>query len=182
MGDTLKMKECDTMRILVVEDDRLLNNTLCYNLNTAGYTVDSALTKSVASSFLTKQDYDLIVLDVNLPDGNGFDFCREIKERRPDTVIIFLTANDMESDMLKGYELGAEDYVTKPFPMSVFQKKLAVVLSRLTKQYGGDTYTIRSICYSSAFFMRQRETKFLNTIPVWEYRARAENHQKRERH
>ena len=128
------------MRILVVEDDRLLNNTLCYNLNTAGYAVDSALTKSAASSFLTKQDYDLIVLDVNLPDGNGFDFCREVKERRPDTAIIFLTANDMESDMLKGYELGAEDYVTKPFPMSVFQKKLAVVLGRLTKQYGGDTY------------------------------------------
>lgn len=140
MGATLKMKECDTMRILVVEDDRLLNHTLCYNLNTAGYTVDSALTKSVAGSFLTKQDYDLIVLDVNLPEGNGFDFCREVKERRPDTAIIFLTANDMESDMLKGYELGAEDYVTKPFPMSVFQKKLAVVLGRLTKQYGGDTY------------------------------------------
>ena len=128
------------MRILVVEDDRLLNNTLCYNLNTAGYAVDSALTKSAAGSFLTEQDYDLIVLDVNLPDGNGFDFCREVKERRPDTAIIFLTANDMESDMLKGYELGAEDYVTKPFPMSVFQKKLAVVLGRLTKQYGGDTY------------------------------------------
>lgn len=110
------------MRILVVEDDRLLNNTLCYNLDAAGYVVDSALTKSAASSFLTKQDYDLIVLDVNLPDGNGFDFCREVKERRPDTAVIFLTANDMESDMLKGYELGAEDYVTKPFPMSVFQK------------------------------------------------------------
>lgn len=110
------------MRILVVEDDRLLNNTLCYNLDTAGYVVDSALTKSAASNFLTKQDYDLIVLDVNLPDGNGFDFCREVKERRPDTAVIFLTANDMESDMLKGYELGAEDYVTKPFPMSVFQK------------------------------------------------------------
>jgi DNA-binding response OmpR family regulator len=122
------MKECDTMRILVVEDDRLLNNTLCYNLDAAGYVVDSALTKSAASNFLTKQDYDLIVLDVNLPDGNGFDFCREVKERRPDTAVIFLTANDMESDMLKGYELGAEDYVTKPFPMSVFQKKLSVVL------------------------------------------------------
>lgn len=110
------------MRILVVEDDRLLNNTLCYNLDTAGYVVDSALTKSAASNFLTKQDYDLIVLDVNLPDGNGFDFCREVKERRPDTAVIFLTANDMESDMLRGYELGAEDYVTKPFPMSVFKK------------------------------------------------------------
>lgn len=125
------------MRILVVEDDRLLNNTLCYNLYTAGYVVDSVLTKSAASNFLTKQDYDLIVLDVNLPDGNGFDFCREVKERRPDTAVIFLTANDMESDMLKGYELGAEDYVTKPFPMSVFQKKLSVVLGRLAKQSGG---------------------------------------------
>ena len=77
------------------------------------------------------------MLDVNLPDGNGFDFCREVKERRPDTAVIFLTANDMESDMLKGYELGAEDYVTKPFPMSVFQKKLSVVLGRLAKQSGG---------------------------------------------
>lgn len=71
-----------------------------------------------------------VVLDVNLPDGNGFDFCWEAKERRSDTAIIFLTANDMESDMLRGYELGADDYVTKPFPMSVFQKKLAVVLGR----------------------------------------------------
>ena len=140
MDATLKMKECDKMRILVVEDDRLLNHTLCYNLDTAGYTVDSALTKSAASNFLAKQDYDLIVLDVNLPDGNGFDFCREVKDRRPDTAVIFLTANDMESDMLKGYELGAEDYVTKPFPMSVFQKKLAVVLGRLAKQPGGDSY------------------------------------------
>ena len=92
------------MRILVVEDDRLLNNTLCYNLDTAGYVVDSALTKSAASNFLTKQDYDLIVLDVNLPDGNGFDFCREVKERRPDAAVIFLTANDMESDMKDSYE------------------------------------------------------------------------------
>ena len=128
------------MRILVVEDDHLLNHTLCYNLNAARYTVDSALTKQEAKDFLTKQDYDLIVLDVNLPDGNGFDFCREAKERCPDTAVIFLTANDMESDMLKGYELGAEDYVTKPFPMSVFQKKLAVVLGRLEKQSGGDCY------------------------------------------
>ena len=55
------------MRILVVEDDRLLNHTLCYNLNTAGYTVDSALTKSVAGSFLTKQDYDLSLIHISEP-------------------------------------------------------------------------------------------------------------------
>ena len=61
------------MKILVVEDDRLLNNTLCYNLSAAGYEVDSALTKRVAERFCRKQEYDLIVLDINLPDGNGFE-------------------------------------------------------------------------------------------------------------
>lgn len=128
------------MRILVVEDDHLLNNTLCYNLSTTGYMVDSALTKSNANEFCLKQDYDLIVLDVNLPDGNGFDFCNEIKERRPDTAVIFLTAHDMESDQIKGFELGADDYVTKPFPMSVFLKKVAALLARISKQNGGDCY------------------------------------------
>lgn len=128
------------MRILVVEDDRLLNSTLCYNLTTVGYQVDAALTKADAIGQTEKQNYELIVLDVNLSDGNGFDFCREIKERRPDTAVIFLTANDMESDMLKGFELGADDYVTKPFPISVFQKKVSALLSRITRQSGGDFY------------------------------------------
>ena len=86
-------------------------------------------------------DYDLIVLDVNLPDGNGFDFCAEIKERRPDTAVIFLTTNDMESDQLRGFELGADDYVTKPFPISVFRKKVSALLGRIQRQAGGDCYT-----------------------------------------
>ncbi|SKC73460.1 response regulator transcription factor [Maledivibacter halophilus] len=128
------------MRILVVEDDRLLNNTLCYNLTAAGYSVDAAMTKNLAKQLSMKQDYDLIVLDINLPDGNGFDFCKEIKERRPDTAVIFLTARDMENDQLRGFELGADDYVTKPFLMSVFQKKVAALLTRVSKQYGGDCY------------------------------------------
>lgn len=140
MVDTIKEKGCGFMRILVVEDDRLLNSTLCYNLTTVGYQVDAALTKADAIGQTEKQNYELIVLDVNLPDGNEFDFCREIKERRPDTAVIFLTANDMESDMLKGFELGADDYVTKPFPISVFQKKVSALLSRITRQSGGDFY------------------------------------------
>ena len=131
---------CGLKKILVVEDDRLLNTTLCYNLSAAGYVVDTALNRAVASQLCEKQDYDLIVLDVNLPDGNGFDFCREVKERRPDTAVIFLTANDMESDMLRGFELGADDYVTKPFPMNVFQKKVSALLARIRRQSGGDCY------------------------------------------
>ena len=74
------------MRILVVKDDWLLNNTLCYNRDAAGYVVDSALTKSAASGFLTKQTYDLSVLDVNMLDGNDFDFCRKIKKHWTDFV------------------------------------------------------------------------------------------------
>lgn len=129
------------MKLLVVEDDRLLNNTLCYNLSAAGYTVDSAMAKAAAARLCEKQDYDLMILDINLPDGNGFDFCREVKERRPDTAVIFLTANDMESDMIRGFELGADDYVTKPFPISVFQKKVAALTARIQKQTGGDCYS-----------------------------------------
>lgn len=128
------------MRILVVEDDRLLNNTLCYNLSAAGYAVDAALTKTAAAESVRRQEYDLIVLDVNLPDGSGFDFCHEIKERRPETAVIFLTARDLESDQLKGFALGADDYVTKPFSVSVFRRKVDALLSRITKQNGGDCY------------------------------------------
>lgn len=128
------------MRILVVEDEHLLNTTLCYNLTASGYSVDSAITKVAATQFSAKQNYDLVVLDVNLPDGSGFDFCNEVKKRCPDTAIIFLTARDMESDQLRGFELGADDYVTKPFPMSVFLKKVAALLTRVSKQSGGDYY------------------------------------------
>ena len=157
------------MRILVVEDDRLLNNTLCYNLSAAGYEVDAALTKSVAERFCRKQEYDLIVLDINLPDGNGFDFCRDIKESRPDTAVIFLTANDMESDMLKGYELGADDYVTKPFPISVFQKKVAALLSRMKKMAGGDCYNDGNLLIDFAEMTANLNGESISFTPM-EYR------------
>ena len=157
------------MRILVVEDDHLLNNTLCYNLSAAGYEVDAALTKSVAERFCRKQEYDLIVLDINLPDGNGFDFCRDIKENRPATAVIFLTANDMESDMLKGYELGADDYVTKPFPISVFQKKVAALLSRMKKMAGGDCYNDGNLLIDFAEMTATRDGESISFTPM-EYR------------
>ena len=157
------------MRILVVEDDHLLNNTLCYNLSAASYEVDAALTKCVAERFCRKQEYDLIVLDINLPDGNGFDFCRDIKESRPDTAVIFLTANDMESDMLKGYELGADDYVTKPFPISVFQKKVAALLSRMKKMAGGDCYNDGNLLINFAEMTATRDGESISFTPM-EYR------------
>ena len=120
--------------ILVVEDDALLNKTLSYSLETSGFSVASAPTAADARQLFEKNEYDLFVLDINLPDGSGFDLCREIKELQESAAIIFLTANDMESDMIKGFELGADDYVTKPFPISVFQKKVAALFGRMAKQ------------------------------------------------
>jgi two-component system OmpR family response regulator len=128
-------------KILVVEDDALLNKTLCYNLMLAGYTVEAAFSATSARELFGNQRYDLTILDINLPDGSGFELCREIKARHDEnTAVIFLTANDMESDMIKGFEIGADDYVTKPFPISVFQRKVAALLSRITRQTGSDCY------------------------------------------
>ena len=90
--------------------------------------------------FFTEEKYGLAVLDVNLPDGNGFDLCSEMKKKNPDTAVIFLTARDMESDQLRGFELGADDYVIKPFPINVFQKKVSALLSRIQKQSTIDCY------------------------------------------
>ena len=118
------------MRILVVEDDRLLNNTLCYNLNTMGYTVDAALSKQAATNYIEKQDYDMIVLDVNLPDGSGVDFLREVKGEFPGKPVILLTANDTDLDIVDGLEQGADDYITKPFSLSVLRARVNTQLRR----------------------------------------------------
>jgi two-component system, OmpR family, response regulator len=128
------------MKILIVEDDKLLKSTLCYNLSILGYCVDSAISLKTARNYLKKQQYNLVVLDVNLPDGNGFEFCKEIKKHYVNTAIIFLTACDMEKDQLHGFEMGADDYVTKPFPISVFQKKVEAFCSRIIKHSDNENY------------------------------------------
>ena len=79
---------------------------------------------------------DLLLLDVNLPDGEGFAFCRWAKERKA-LPVIFLTARDLEEDALKGYDLGAEDYVTKPFSMKILLKKIHVILKRTAEREVG---------------------------------------------
>ncbi|MCQ4923359.1 response regulator transcription factor [Tissierella carlieri] len=120
-------------RILLVEDDKLLNQTLAYHLAAEGFEVISSHNIKSTENYLSKDSFDLIILDINLPDGNGFDLCK-IWRGKITTPIIFLTANDMESDMLKGYELGGEDYITKPFHVSVFLKKIGILLKNTDKK------------------------------------------------
>ena len=96
-------------RILVVEDDLALSAGLCFELDAAGYTAIPAYNCVKARHlFQQEQQLALALLDVNLPDGSGFALCRELKEERPELPVIFLTANDLEQDVLTGFDMGAE--------------------------------------------------------------------------
>ena len=120
-------------QILIVEDDALLNKTLAYNMTSDGWKVTSALNARSAANLLAGTAYDLVLLDINLPDGSGYDLCRLIKLEHPETMVIFLTANDQESDQLHGYEAGAVDYITKPFSVAALQRKISAMFAMLER-------------------------------------------------
>ena len=115
--------------ILVVEDDHDLNQAICYSLKKSGYGTYGAESAESGRTEFLRNRIDLVLLDVNLPDGEGFSFCRWIKSRK-ETPVIYLTARDMEEDVLTGYESGAEDYITKPFSLSVLRARVNTQLRK----------------------------------------------------
>ena len=117
--------------VLVVEDDSFLHKMLSYNLTADGYEITSVLNARTAAQALSLRECDLVLLDINLPDGNGYDLCKLIKPEYPDTIVIFLTANDQESEQIRGYEVGAVDYITKPFVIGALQRKIKAMFSML---------------------------------------------------
>lgn len=114
--------------ILLIEDDIALRNGLAFDLSAEGYQILSAENGKTAITLL-EQPADLVLLDVNLPDTDGFGLCREIKKQKK-IPIVFLTCRDLESDELYGFDCGADDYVTKPFSMPLLRKRIAAVLKR----------------------------------------------------
>ena len=122
-------------QILIVEDDWEMNQGISYFLEKNGYRTVSVHSIAEGKAAWEEQEADLILLDVNLPDGEGFSFCRWVRERSQ-APVLFLTARDLEEDALRGYELGAEDYVTKPFSMKILQKKIDVILKRAREEEG----------------------------------------------
>lgn len=114
--------------ILVIEDDRALNGGIVFALEKEGYHVHSAYTLLEAEKSL-RQKMNLILLDINLPDGNGREFLRSVLAGQPVPVLL-LTARDSEDDILKGFQAGCDDYITKPFSMPVLLMKIAAVLKR----------------------------------------------------
>jgi len=119
-------------KILVVEDDIMLSSGLCYNLELDDYKAIPVHDVTTALEKIKNERFDLIILDVNLPDGDGFELCQKIKMLQ-DVPVIFLTARDLETDVLKGFDLGADDYITKPFSINIFRKKVIAILNRSEK-------------------------------------------------
>lgn len=118
------------MRILVVEDDAVLAAALTRALNQAAYAVDLAESGEVADQALSSQTYDLVVLDIALPALDGLTVLRRLRERRSHAPVMILTARDTLEDRVTGLDLGADDYMTKPFDLPEFEARVRALIRR----------------------------------------------------
>lgn len=136
---TKQGKEQKMQKILYVEDDLSLIDGLQYTLEASGYMVDNAKTVKEALALFRKNTYDLLLLDVTLPDGTGFDVCKAV--RNSSTVpIIFLTASDQEISIVRGLDMGADDYITKPFKLNELLSRIKAILRRSLQFFKADTF------------------------------------------
>lgn len=126
-------------RILLVEDDETLAKGVALSLQSSEVSVSMAHTLSEANDQLTSVSFDLLILDINLPDGSGLDFCKKIKAKYQ-LPIILLTARDLEMDIVTGFGCGADDYVTKPFSLAVLRARVEALLNRYGKLSKPDSF------------------------------------------
>ena len=115
--------------IFFVEDDLSLINGLTFALKKQGYETVVARTKAEALGMWERGNYDLVILDVSLPDGSGYELCEEMR-RTSKVPVIFLTAADEETDIIMGLDIGGDDYITKPFKLAVFLSRVNALLRR----------------------------------------------------
>ncbi len=116
--------------ILVVEDDETLSLVLTDNLSEAGYQVKTAETGCKAEQLLNKNEFDLIMLDIMLPDTDGYTLCRKIRSMNNQSMILMLTARSLEDDIVKGFDAGADDYITKPYRLRELLSRVNALLRR----------------------------------------------------
>ena len=117
-------------QLLIVEDDKGLNQGLCKALKSENRKIFSCQNRKDARTQLLCGDVSLVLLDINLPDGSGLDLLREIREKTPDIAVILLTANDTDMEIVEGLEMGADDYITKPFSLSVLRARVNTQLRK----------------------------------------------------
>lgn len=124
--------------ILFVEDDLSLISGLSFAIRKQGYELDIARTSLEAKTLWETEKYEMVILDVSLPDGSGFDLCTKIR-KTSNIPIMFLTAADEETDIIMGLDIGGDDYITKPFKLAVFLSRINALLRRSSNYNQNDT-------------------------------------------
>ncbi|MFO7296782.1 MAG: response regulator transcription factor [Clostridia bacterium] len=120
------------MKLLLVEDDEAIAVGLEYSLSQEGFEVITCYNAASAMERIASEYFDFAIIDISLPDGNGFDVCKKLKEKG-DTPVIFLTARDDEGSVVMGLDMGADDYITKPFRLRELHSRIRAVLRRANK-------------------------------------------------
>lgn len=152
--------------ILLVEDNETIVMGLKYSLEQEGFKVISALNMSESKKILEQEEINLVLLDIGLPDGNGFDICKEIKQKQ-DIPVIFLTAQDEETSVVLGLDLGADDYIVKPFRTRELISRINSVLRRYGKKEESSNiiqYKNIKIDINKAVVFKDNEEIFLTSL------------------
>lgn len=118
------------MRVLVVEDEKDLNRVITRKLKAEGYNVDSCFDGAEALDYMEMTPYDVIVMDIMMPEKNGYQVLKEMREKGNRSPVLFLTARDALEDRVKGLDLGADDYLVKPFHFEELMARIRVMLRR----------------------------------------------------
>ena len=116
------------MRLLIAEDEKLLNKTISERLTKIGYSIDSCFNGEDALYYIENTQYDGIILDVMMPEPNGFEVLKNIRQKKILTPVLMLTAKDSDEDIINGLDLGANDYLTKPFSFEVLCARIRAML------------------------------------------------------
>ena len=132
------------MNIFLLEDDEAIGIGLVYSLQNEGYTVTHAKTVKEATKIIAENTFSLYLLDLTLPDGSGYDVCKQIKEMG-DLPVIFLTAYDDEVNVVMGFDLGADDYISKPFRLKELTARIKSVLRRYNKETADGIIKIKDV-------------------------------------
>lgn len=143
------------MRILLVEDNQALSEGLVAILRGAGYAVDAVSDGASAEAVTAAENYDLVILDLNLPEMDGLEVLRAMRSRANKAAVMILTARGTPEERVRGLDLGADDYMIKPFDISEFEARIRVLLRRQSGlrssiiNYGGITFDLTSRTFSS---------------------------------
>nr|WP_302598974.1 response regulator transcription factor [uncultured Cellulosilyticum sp.] len=143
------------MRVLLAEDEQDLNNIIVKKLKSEGYTVDACFDGEEALDFIEMAEYDVIILDIMMPKMDGLELVREMRRRENPTPVIFLTARDAIEDRVKGLDMGANDYLVKPFSFDELMARIRV-LTRSSSVGQTSVYTIADLSVDVASHIVKR--------------------------